>query len=334
VLLLDDLHWADAPTLETLAFLAPLLGSARVLVAGTYRDVRGDWANDLEATLATVVREPVTQQVGLVGLQPDAVATLAERVTGEQLSPAERELLHERTGGNPFFVRQLSQLLSETDEDGRAQRAIPRAITHVIARRLSRLPADVRGLLERVSVVGPQFDVRWLAGVTGSNVDAALDAADVAAQYGLVEPLGRPATTYRFVHALVRETIYDSVPPVRAARIHAHVATAMEQTPQTPVTALAEHFWRASDVIEDDRPVRYLRSAASEALAVFAYEQAEGYLRQALQLLMDRADDPATELQVRMELVQLLTGSTGGSPRPSRRSRAGAAVGSHRGASP
>jgi DNA-binding SARP family transcriptional activator len=311
VLLLDDLHWADPPSLETLAFVSPLLGSAPVLIAATYRDVRAEWAHDLQATLATVVREPSTLQLGLVGLQPGDVADLVEQITGERPSADERDVFHQRTGGNPFFVRQLSQLVSETQGRAGAETAIPSGISYVIARRLSLLPDDVRQLLESASVVGAEFDVRWVAAAMGIDVGEALDAAGVAAEYGLIDAVRGSATGYRFVHALVRETIYEKLSPLRAARTHAQVAVALEETPRAPVTALADHFWHAAPMVDDDRPVRYLLAAADEALTVFAHEQAETYLRRALQLLLDREADPIAELQVRIRLVQLLVGTRG-----------------------
>ena len=310
LLILDDLHWADAPTLETLAFLTPLLGSSRLLVAGAYRDIGAEWAEGLEATLATVVREPCTQQVGLVGLQPDAVAALAEQMTGEPLRPEDRDLLQQRTGGNPFFVRQMSRLLAETEGAPGAE-VIPSGVRHVITRRLAMLPPGVRELLEVGSVIGAQFDTRLLAKVTNAGMDDILEGVGIAVQHGLLESVGRSATAYRFVHALVRETIYDSLAPLRAARLHAQVGAVLESTPNPSVDALAVHFRRAAEIVDDDRPVRYLRAAAAEALEVYAHEQAEAYLRQALELLSDRADDLAAELQVRTQLVQLLTGLRG-----------------------
>jgi DNA-binding SARP family transcriptional activator len=309
VVLLDDLHWADTPTLQALAFLTPLLGPTRLLVAGSYRDVRADWAEELEATLAAVVREPATEQLGLAGLQPAAVAELAAGLGGEPLSAAEIELLHERTRGNPFFVRQLSRLLSEAGGDGGQQ--IPTGVRHVIARRLSLLPGDVRGLLEVAAVIGAQFSLRALAAATQRDSSAMLDAVGHAAGHGLLEPVGRPVTGYRFVHALVRETIYDSLAPHAAARLHAQVAAALEATPHTTPAELAEHFWQAAELFDDDRPVVHLMNAADEAMAVLAYEQAETSLRRALAVLADRGGDPAVELQVRMRLVRLLAGIHG-----------------------
>ena len=307
VVVLDDLHWADNPTLETLAFVAPVLGSSNLLIAAAYRDTSAEWVEGLEATIATVVREPWTQQVALMGLQPDDVAALAEQTTGEPLGADERDLLQRRTGGNPFFVRQLSQLLAETDGAAAAEQ-IPSAVRHVITRRLAMLSVTVRELLEAASVMGGQFDVRLLATVTDLDMDETFEAVAIAVRHGLLEAVGRSATSYRFVHALVRETIYDSLTPVHAARLHARVGTALESTPNASVYELAAHFWRAAEVVEDERPVRYLRAAAEEAIGVLAFEQAEDYLRKTLELLAQRPESPRDELEVRLQLVQLLSG--------------------------
>lgn len=284
VLLLDDLHWADTPSLQMLTFLTPLLAATPTLVAGSYRDLRAEWSDELEATLAAVVREPVAQQLGLVGLLPAAVAELAEDVTGELITGDEAEMLHQRTAGNPFFVRQLSQLLHEEHFGRPADPRVPIGVRHVIARRLGMLSAQTRSVLETAAVMGEQFDVRRLATAAGIRIDDALTAAGHAVAHGMLEAAGRPASRYRFVHALVRETICESLTPQRRARLHAQVASALEHVPQVPAAELAEHFWRAADLIDDDRPARYLVVAADQALEVLAYEQAETALCRALEI--------------------------------------------------
>lgn len=311
VVLLDDLHWGDAPSLQTLAFLTALLPSAPVLVAATYRDVRADWAPELEPTLATVVREPSTEQIGLTGLHPRDVGQLADRLTSEPLSPQELDVLHARTGGNPFFVRQLSQLLRDARPNLHGAPSIPTGVRHVLSRRLGMVESEVRELLEAAAVAGADFDLRVMRDVLASKLDAVADAATRASSHGLIEPAGGRATAYRFVHALVRETIYDGISPHQRAALHLRVGDVLERTGQVPAARLAEHFWQAADLIEDDRPVQHLLAAADEALAVMGHEQAEVYLQRALELLTATGHDAATELRVRMRLAQLLISTRG-----------------------
>jgi DNA-binding SARP family transcriptional activator len=301
LVLLDDLHWADTPSLQLLAYLAPQLADSGVLVAGSYRSVPADWSPELATTLGSLARVPVLQQIGLAGLLPDEVAELVTVQLGESPSPRQRDLLCERTGGNPFFVRQLAQLLAERPsaiEDG-----VPSGVGHVLSRRLAVLPVASRELLEAAAVMGRCFDLRPLAQAVGVELDAAIDVVAPALEHRLVEPDGRPVTGHRFVHALVRETIIDGLSAARGARLHRDVGIALAATPDPPVEQVAEHLWLAADLLHDDRPVSYLLLAADQARAVLAHEQAETYLRRALEL---SHGDVAAELPVLLRLLNLL----------------------------
>jgi DNA-binding SARP family transcriptional activator len=311
VVALDDLHWADTSSLQLLAFLAPQLSTSRVLVAASYRDVVADWAPELATTLAQLARTPALQQIGLSGLLPTEVARLAAGPAGHQLSEDEVRLFSERTGGNPFFVRQLARLLHETSSDPRGRDAIPTGIRHVIASRLSTLPAATRTLLEAAAIGGRTFALRPVARAAGMDLDDALTAIEAAVLHGLVEDVGRPLTAYRFVHALVRETIAEALTPARAARLHRDVGVALEDTRQPPVAELAEHFWQAAELVDDDRPVRYLLAAADDAREVFAHEQAEVYLRRAWELRLAADADAVAELEVLLRLLSLLVTARG-----------------------
>ena len=114
VITLDDIHWADVPTLELLSYLTPSLSARPVLVVAAYRDLPVDRTEGLDATLATVSREDIVEEVALGGLDATDVALLTDDLLGTDADTETRgrfvTLLHERTGGNPFFVRQLARL--------------------------------------------------------------------------------------------------------------------------------------------------------------------------------------------------------------------------------
>ena len=148
VVILDDMHWADLPSLELLSYLTPSLATRPLLLVTAYRDLPGDRTDALDDTLATVAREDVAHEVRLSGLGADDVATLAADVLATAKEAAARErfaaVLYQRTGGNPFFVRQLSRLLLEnTAVDDPATTSVPPGVRHVIASRLKPLPEDV-----------------------------------------------------------------------------------------------------------------------------------------------------------------------------------------------
>lgn len=315
VLIIDDLHWADTTSLHLLAHLGPKVGSAGVVIAASYRSLAADRGPELDATLASLMRHGSAETVAVRGLDVEDVSSLLSTIVGGEAAERVALTIHDRTGGNPFFVRQLARLLEETvdpDHLVEAASSVPTGVRHVILRRLQLLPDEARQVLETAAVVGREFDMRVVARAAGVGVDVVLDHVDTAAAHGLVADAHGHASAYRFVHALVNDTIYGELPPGRVARLHAAVGAALEAQPHAPAADLAEHFWRAADLIEDDRPVTYMRRAAEEALAVLAYEQGGSLLRRALHLLSHRpGSDPHTELAIRLRLLQLLTSVLG-----------------------
>jgi DNA-binding SARP family transcriptional activator/DNA polymerase III delta prime subunit len=310
VLLLDDLHWADAPSLELLTFLLPQLEAAPLLIAATYRDVPAERSAALDAALATAARHPIATDLHLTGLDHAQVAGVVAAALGRPPGDDLVDVLHQRTDGNPFFVTQLARLLEESAPSTPAS-AIPTGVRHVIVRRLQLLPSDTQHLLELAAVVGRSFDAAVVAAAAGSPLPTVLDAMDAGFAHGLVEPEGGSARRFRFVHALIRETLHDGLSPATTARSHAAVAGAFEATMGCSAQELAEHYWLASDLVPHARTIRWAVAAADEALESLAYEQAESHLRRALRLLEDGQAELATELAVRARLVSLLTSVVG-----------------------
>ncbi|WP_392545292.1 BTAD domain-containing putative transcriptional regulator [Oryzobacter telluris] len=315
LILLDDMHWADLPSLELLSYLTPSLATRPLLVVAAYRDLPGDRTEALEATLATVAREDVAHEVRLSGLGADDVATLAADVLATTDEPAKRErlaaVLYQRTGGNPFFVRQLARLLLESTEgNDPAATSVPPGVRHVIASRLKPLPEDVLSMLAAAAVIGPDFDLRTCALAAGLEMEAALDAFDVAMRHGLVERAA-PASTHRFVHALVQDVVLQELPAGRVARLHAAVAEHLERAGMTSPAVLAEHWWRAREIV-GLRAVPPQVAAADAAASVFAHEQAEVHLRRALHLVRGATPpDPDSELGLLLSLFSLILTARG-----------------------
>lgn len=310
VVVVDDLHWGDLASLELAAFLGAQARAAGVLLAGSYRVADADRTPELDATLAALAREETTVTIRLTGLSAEDVGRLAAQVVGAPVEAALVDEMHRRAGGNPFFVRQLAQLRAESDGEV-ATGSIPVGVRHVLLQRLQLLPEAVRTTLEVASIFGQEFDARPLASCQQASLASVLDHLDIAAEHGLVEDT-TGATGWRFVHALIRDTLHDDLRPSRVVRLHAAAADALEQQEPPPVQAIAEHLWHAADLVDHERPIRWLRAAAEDALAVYAPEQGERFLRQALHLLAHRPNAaPAVELDVRVRLVQVLVGLHG-----------------------
>jgi DNA-binding SARP family transcriptional activator len=309
ILLLDDLHWADPPSLELLGYVVANLGDVPVLLAGTYRDAPADRSTALDATLASVVRRPGALDLHLHGLEADEVAEVVTATLGRAPTAGLVEMVHTRTDGNPFFVTQLARFLDEASANGRS---VPSGVRHVLARRVQLLPPDAQRVLELAAVVGRRFDAAVVAEAADVDLPTVLEHADAAFTHGLLEPDGGSTRRFRFIHALVRETLYDGLSPATTLRSHAAVAQALLAQGAASAQELAEHLWSAGGLVPATDTIRWAVAAADESLAALAYEQAEAHLRRALQLLDGGTEaDLATELAVRVRLVSLLTSAVG-----------------------
>lgn len=300
VVVVEDLHWADLASCELAAFLGERVEGAGIVLALSHRDTPAEMTPQLEQALARLVRTSSTTQLGLHGLDLDDVAALVDDlpVDGSDVDAAR---IHQRSGGNPFYARQLVRLLADGGSG-----EVPIGVRQVVGRRVAQLAPAVRDLLEVAAVVGEDVDAALVAGVSGTGFLEVLDGLDLAVAHGLVDPGDAPAATYRFAHALVREALLAELPTGRSMRLHAAVGAQLAASPAPTAQAVAEHLWHAAEVVGHAEPVRWLRVAAEEATAVFAHEQAEQALRRALHLLQHQPDGAADELAVRLRLIQVL----------------------------
>jgi hypothetical protein len=294
----DDLHWADVPTLRVLRHLVRFVDDADVLLVCTLRDdePRPDELRD--RVLAELRREPNVDTLRLDGLSEDETAEL---VTARARAPVEREivsLLWEQTGGNPFYieetlqgVRDLGQLRADLAESGVVRRSVPKGIEALIGRRLDALDQPTREVLDGASIVGREFGLGLLAPLLGRPVPDVIDALEAAIREGLVGEVPGYVDRFAFSHALVRVTLYRRQPPSRRMQLHAQCAEALEAhyAGSGPHAAeLAHHFFEARHVLGHDKALRYSREAAKWATAALAYEEAVSHMMQAQQMLAEQ----------------------------------------------
>jgi DNA-binding SARP family transcriptional activator/tetratricopeptide (TPR) repeat protein len=262
---LDDLHWADAVTLELLG--GGVGARAPIFVVAAYR---AEESERLTETLGSLART-APLRLDLTGLKGDAVAELVRAES--EADDATVAGIAERTGGNPFYVRESARLL--TSEGALvALSEVPEGVRDVLRRRLARLPESGVSVLRLAAVAGRESSVGVLVQAADSDEDGVLDALDAGVIAGLLdEP--RPGRV-RFVHALVRDTLVADVTRVRAARMHARIAAALEGTGD--VAALAHHYARAGS----PKAVGYCVRAADLAEARYAHEVAAALLTDAV----------------------------------------------------
>jgi DNA-binding SARP family transcriptional activator/tetratricopeptide (TPR) repeat protein len=302
LVVLDDLHRADGETLAILASITADLTASKTLVLGTYRP--GETSEPLSDCLSRLAgREPVRVSVG--GLDAAAAAKLIRATCERGFDDETARVITERCGGNPFFLKEIARLL---DSEGAlaATSAVPAGVRDVLARRIARLPATAQTILRQAAVIGIETSIDVVADVSGALDDVVLDAVEAGLVTGLVT---EPATgRIRFAHALVRDTLYDSLSRSRRARLHAHAARAIERHHPADVAALAHHFTEAgTDPATADR---YCRLAAHQAEQRFAFQEAARLWEQAI-ACSDQAGAPARErLEPMLGLVRAL-GYTG-----------------------
>lgn len=318
LLVVDDAHWAAAPTLQLLRFLVADPRPAPILIATTYRDSELDRTHPLAAVLADLRRVPAATRVPVRGLTVDEVSEYLEAAAGEQLGPDATELaraIHAETEGNAFFVGQVLRHLAETggvtQEDGHwrvvgpiENLGIPEGVREVVGRRLSRLSDTANKVLTVAAVVGRDFDLRTVEMVSGLG-DAALDGIDEAVAARLVDedPTG---AGFAFAHALVRQTLLAELTGARRARLHRQVADSLAGRPGVAAARLAHHYCEGA-VAGDVRPaVEWSIAAMREAWDRLAYEEGVVLGRRAAPVLeLDPDADPALVAGLHIELSLL-----------------------------
>ncbi len=288
LLVLEDLHWADEASIRLLEFLDHDRRSRRLAIIGTYRDSDLDPAHPLAHRLAELIRNGLHLSLGGLGKRDVAALVGSMIMPGVDL-PSVIPLLHRRSGGNPFFLRELVRLLS-TDgslEGLRSETAdtVPAGVRAVVAHRLTRLSASTQEVLATASVAGAEFDLPVLIPVTGRSTGELLAALDEAATAGLVVRQG-DGVRLRFVHALVRETLYQGLGLAARTATHRTIADVIEERHgDARLPELAYHLLEGALGAADDRALDCAVRAAEHSFERLAYEEAAVWYGRALELL-------------------------------------------------
>ncbi len=302
LLILDDLHWADAPTLALLKHVLRWPADSRLLILGTYRDVELDRRHPLADVLADLRRDERFHRIVLRGLSKDEVRGVLQARAGHELPPEAQRLadaIHAQTEGNPFFIREVIRHLVETgaiyQKDGRwtsdttlEQFGLPEGIREVVGRRLARLGDRCNQTLRVAAVIGRSFDLAVLERAADTNGSDLLDVLQEAVDARVLEEVPEAIDRYTFTHALIRETLSEELTTSRRVRLHARVGEILEEmfADDPPLAELAYHFHEASSISGNDlKCVTYSRRAGDHALDLAAYEEAKGHYARGLEML-------------------------------------------------
>ena len=290
VVLFDDLHWADEPTLQLLMHLAPHVASIRLFVVGTYRDVELDVTRPFAQTLESLFRQRLATRVTLRRMTESGVQEMLAGLSGSAPPSGLSQAVFKETEGNPFFVEEVDQHLAEEgrlfDATG-AWRSdlrmgaidVPEGVRLVIGRRLDRLGDQARKVLTAAAIIGRTFPIDVLQAVVDVSDDEVLDAVEEAERAQLVAPEASQRTAQDgFVHELIRATLVSGLSLPRRQRVHVKIADALERLRAASldrhVSALAHHLYQAGAAADSQRAAKFLAWSGRQALAAGAFEDA------------------------------------------------------------
>ncbi|HEY8172826.1 MAG TPA: AAA family ATPase, partial [Dehalococcoidia bacterium] len=294
LLVIEDLHDADAASLDLLESFARELRDDRMLVLVTYRDREPHRRDALANTLGAIERERVKARVALRGLDSATSGELMRDVAAAEPSPAFVSVVHRETNGNPFFIREVVRLLvaegpAASLPDDVEGLQVPASVRDVIHRRLARLSPACRSTLAATAVIGRAATMPMLRSLAGSSAGDVVSAVQEAVSAGLINRIDGPSGRFEPSHALVRRAIYEDLPPAECARLHRAASALLAEAAGSDAAALvqiAHHLIAAARIDGDiDEAIDAAMRAGEAARSVFAWGDTISVWESAIQLM-------------------------------------------------
>jgi DNA-binding CsgD family transcriptional regulator/tetratricopeptide (TPR) repeat protein len=287
VVIIEDLHWADRSSCELLGVWARGLRHTRVLVVTTCRtdELRRD--DPLRAFLAELERLRGVHRIQLEPLSRAEIGELVEAAVGRQPEAAERDRIYQRSGGNPLFAEELSQIAPDGGD------GVPGALRELLLTRLTRLPAAAQQATAAAAVGGDPVGHQLLVRAAGIPEAELLEGLRASVDGQVLTTAGGG---YTFRHALIREVVYADLLPGERIRLHRRFAEALQARPELVgperlASALAHH-WRLA--VEPAKALPALLRAAAGAAEIAAWTEQHHLLTRALQLWPE-VDEPGLD---------------------------------------
>ncbi|MGA8574311.1 MAG: AAA family ATPase [Candidatus Cybelea sp.] len=283
IIFLEDLHWADAGTIEMLGYLARTLEGVRLLIVATYRSEELHEGHPLMGHFAHLLSQRVVRSMQLEPLADSVLLELIDRERGSvaHLSGQIIRSVLMRAEGSPFFTEELLTSLVRNPHEGEPE--IPLSVRASVRQRLLALGVWERAILEHASILGRSFDLGLLCNITESDAVTVLNALQKARALQLVDE-DCESEGFHFRHALTREAISGELLGAQRRAVHARIVEALEASSDAGadgnLTNLAYH---AHEARLTDKSLRYNERAGAAAMGVFAYDEAIGCFARALQ---------------------------------------------------
>jgi DNA-binding CsgD family transcriptional regulator len=298
LVILDDVHWADEPSLLLLRHVADQVDATRLLLLVTFRSVEP--LSALPRVLPDLLRTPAMQRLGLRGF---GLLEVREQLAaaGVEEGAIDARYVLDLTGGNPLFVREIAHALADGTWDPERP---PRTVLDVVTARLERVSPDCRRFVQAAAIVGRDFSLAVTAAALGRTVADCLSLVDEAVGHGIIDRVGATGD-HRFVHALTRDAVEASLTTTDRARLHRAVAEAIESQFAADLAdhlaSLARHWAALAPYGDGATARRWAIRAAADAVQRLAYEEGIRLYRLALALPIARMDD-ADECQLLIAL--------------------------------
>jgi len=300
LIVLDDVHWADEPSLSLLRYLYRSERDLRLAILATFRDAEVAANHPFSETLADLHRESGVCRIALQGLTDvdtlDMMQTIAGHDVGED-GEALRNALFAETKGNPFFLEEMLRHLAESGalvrQGGRwvagmdiANISLPVSLREVVGRRVAHLGPETSQLLSTASVLGEEFDLELLSRLSGLQVADCLKCCESAMTSGILTEIapGR----FSFSHALTTRALYESLSATRRSMLHREAARLLEEmipSGRSSMAQIAFHLNRAVAPEDEGKALEFALLAGDEALSRLAPEGARSWYEQVLERL-------------------------------------------------
>src|SRR2546422_1479334 len=298
LVVVDDLQWADEASVLLLRDLAERVGGSRVVIAATYWESELDSGRPFTTIVSRLLRRRRAQRIGLGRLSDREVEKMVAVLAETPVTPVQLLGVQAATEGNPLFVEQSFFYMAASDSLlGGASRVqanfteedleLAQSVRGLIGRRLERLSEPAQRMLVAAAVIGRDFDIALLEAfgeLSGHELREALDESTRGHFLTAVPP-----DHYRFAHELIRQRVLAVMPLPRLQAYHLAVADTLERvygkTANDHAAEIGFHLYQAGTAADGGRTAAHLGRAATNALAVGAFEEVLRLVDSALQLL-------------------------------------------------
>ncbi|HUB98193.1 MAG TPA: AAA family ATPase, partial [Solirubrobacterales bacterium] len=277
LLTIDDAHLADAASLDYLNFVLPRLEELPIGLMLAARPNEPDPSGGVGRFLT----DTSVRHLPLAPLSAAATADLLAQELGEEPEEGFAQGCYEVTGGNPFLVCELARSLAEQRIELTAEQAevvrnlAPEGVSRMVLTRIGRLSAEARAVARALAILGDDSDPALVADLTNSEVDTVQKAADELRAVAILDP----SASLRFLHPLIRNSVYADVPAGQRANAHAQAAGLLRSRGAVPERIATQLL--ASDANGERETVEILVEAGERALATGAPRSAISYLLRA-----------------------------------------------------